>query len=480
MKSLLEDDVRMLRVFSRPAALALAVALLGAAPAGASLLQISSDPFTNPTSQHATEVEPDVFAFGGTMIAAFQAGRFNSGGASDIGFARSTNGGATWTKGFLPGLTVFDGAGTYARASDPAVAYDARHKVWMVASLGNTSNAGTPAVLVSRSTDGGVRWGSPVTVATSSDEGLDKPWIVCDNTPTSRYYGHCYYTFEDARARSKLETSTSRNGGLTWSPPLMPGNRVHTGLGGQPLVQPNGTVIVPTTVCWCNGRGLLQDYKSTNGGASWTGPLKTVSVTTHPVAGSMRALMLPTAKLDRAGRLYIAWQDCRFRRSCGSNDIVFSTTMDGVNWTPVKRIPIDPVTSTVDHFIPALAVDPRTSGATAHLALTYYFFPKASCTKATCQLKLGYVSSADGGAHWTRPVILAGPIPVTWLAVTGPGFMVGDYSGLTFSRGIPHPVFASALAPRNGHFREGIYTWTGLPAPGNPGTGTPVATGGRR
>ncbi len=30
--------------------------------AGVQLLQISSDPFTNSTSQHATEVEPDTFA----------------------------------------------------------------------------------------------------------------------------------------------------------------------------------------------------------------------------------------------------------------------------------------------------------------------------------------------------------------------------------------------------------------------------------
>src|SRR5437879_13054882 len=32
------------------------------------LTKLSSDPYTNSTSQHATEVEPDTFAFGSTSV----------------------------------------------------------------------------------------------------------------------------------------------------------------------------------------------------------------------------------------------------------------------------------------------------------------------------------------------------------------------------------------------------------------------------
>jgi len=60
----------------------------------ASLIQISSDPFTNTSSNHKREVEPDTFAFGNTIVSAFQQGRFFDGGGSDIGFATSTDGGA--------------------------------------------------------------------------------------------------------------------------------------------------------------------------------------------------------------------------------------------------------------------------------------------------------------------------------------------------------------------------------------------------
>ena len=60
-------------------------------PAG--LTRIFTDPFTNSTSQHATAVEPDTFAFGSTIVAVTQSGRFFDGGSSDIGFATSSNGG---------------------------------------------------------------------------------------------------------------------------------------------------------------------------------------------------------------------------------------------------------------------------------------------------------------------------------------------------------------------------------------------------
>src|SRR2546423_4467266 len=91
------------------------------------LTRISSDPYTNPTSNHKTEVEPDTFAFGNTIVSAFQVGRFFDGGASNIGFATSTNAGETFIHGFLPSTTVNSTPpGPYIRNSDPSVAFDAK------------------------------------------------------------------------------------------------------------------------------------------------------------------------------------------------------------------------------------------------------------------------------------------------------------------------------------------------------------------
>ena len=112
---------------------------------GSNLVQISSDSFTVGPGQHATEVEPHLVANGTTMVAAFQLGRIAPGGATDIGFATSTDGGTTWTHGSLPGLTKGEGTGPYDAASDPAVAYDAKHSVWMIASLPLSSTVSTPS-----------------------------------------------------------------------------------------------------------------------------------------------------------------------------------------------------------------------------------------------------------------------------------------------------------------------------------------------
>jgi hypothetical protein len=54
--------------------------LSGAEPLA--LLQLSADPYTNPNSQHQTQVEPDTFAYGSTIVAAFQSGRFTGTGSS--------------------------------------------------------------------------------------------------------------------------------------------------------------------------------------------------------------------------------------------------------------------------------------------------------------------------------------------------------------------------------------------------------------
>src|SRR5437867_11257164 len=100
---------------------------------------------------------------------------------------------------------------------------------------------------------------------------------------------------------------------------------------------------------------------------------------------------------------------CRFRSGYISNNIVMTTSADGETWTPVVRIPSDPLTSTVDHFIAGVGADPSTQGATAHLGLTFYFYPKANCTTDTCKLEAGFVSSRDGGGTWSRPVRVVGP-----------------------------------------------------------------------
>src|SRR5690242_19710557 len=128
----------------------------------AATVHLSTDPFTqatckaSATTNHHTEVEPDTYSNGSTIVAAFQVGRIYDGGACAIGFATSTNNGSSWTSGLLPGITKYAGGGHNDRATDAAIAYDAAHGVWLVSSLTLLEAGGVHgnAVVTSRSTDG--------------------------------------------------------------------------------------------------------------------------------------------------------------------------------------------------------------------------------------------------------------------------------------------------------------------------------------
>jgi hypothetical protein len=408
---------------------------------------ISEDIYTDGGSahQHKTQVEPDSYAHGSTIVGLTQSGRwYGGGGSSNLMFSTSTNGGKTWTTGGLPGTTVNEG-GPWPRISDPSIAYDPQDDVWLALGLGINSVGSGHILLVNRSTNGGITWTNPVTAAESTGSFWDKTWITCDTWPDSPYYGNCYIQFDDNGAGNAMRMVTSTDGGATWGPVRAAG--CVSGLGGQPVVQPNGTVIVPYSA---NG-GPEYSLRSTDGGTTWGGCTLISSVSEHAVAANIRTFSLPSAEVAGDGRVYVAWQDCRFRSGCTANDIVYSTSMDGLSWTSPLRIPIDATNSNIDHFLPGIAVDKSTSGSGTHLAVGYYYFPQSNCSVSTCQLTVGLVSSLDGGTTWTPRGRIAGPMNVPWIALTNQGYMVGDYISTSFTAdGKAHPVFSLAKAPAGG------------------------------
>jgi hypothetical protein len=176
--------------------------------------------------------------------------------------------------------------------------------------------------------------------------------------------------------------------------------------------------------------------------------------------GNLRSGPLPSAEISGDGKIFVVWEDCRFRSGCTTNDLVYTTSTNGSTWTAVARIPADPggVSGTQDTFIPGVAVDRTTSGSSIKVGVGYYYYPNVNCTEATCQLDVGYISSSNGGSTWTAQTQLRGPMTIDWLPNTTQGRMVGDYISTSFSGGMATTVIAVGKQTTAAAFDEAMYS----------------------
>lgn len=375
-------------------------------------------------AQHGTIVEPDTFSFGTTVVATYQVGRFEGGGAGAIGWASSADAGQTWRSGLLPGV---------GHASDPAVAYDAAHRTWLAVTLGIEN--GPNSVDVSRSADAR-SWAPPVHAISSRSGAFDKEWIVCDNAPTSGRRGTCYIAYTDIRA-DRIAVISSSDGGASWSGAAFAGERGDV-VGAQPVVLPDGTVVV----AWLQ-RSRLVAARSRDGAASFEPAVRIADLQFDSPAG-LRAPPLPSIELSRDGRALLVWPDCRFRPGCQGNDVVLSSSTDGVVWTPAARV----TSGGGSYLIPGIAAEPQT-GSLAVVALVD--LPGAS-------RRLGAVLLvARDGARWAPPRRLdAVAMQLPWLPRAG-GAFVGDYLSASWAGGRAIGTVPLALRPTSGGLRQALY-----------------------
>jgi len=408
---------------------------------------IARDSYRAP-AQHATIAEPDSLSWGRTIVVAYQSGRFRDGGAVNTGWATSRDRGRTWRSGTLPALTVSSRpAGRWQRASDPVVAYDAAHGSWLIASLALSAGQAA-AIVVSRSPDG-ITWSPPVSVVEAPWQPnllLDKEWIVCDNGAASLHRGSCYAVYSDFRTL-QLEFQASRDGGLTWESQVSaPENAGRGSILGrwapapQPVVQPDGDLIVPFY-----DENRVASVRSVDGGRSFQPPV-TISATNFKVTPGLRGPPLPSAEVDRAGNVYVVWPDCARTPSCSVNDLVISSSADGVTWSRATRIPTRPRGSRADYVLPGIGAD---TSRTGRIAVVYYVLRDGL-------LDVGFTSSENGGRNW-RPArrLNAQTMRLEWAAQAG-GAMLGDYFSTSWSSGRAVSVFTLA-SPRGARFNQPLF-----------------------
>lgn len=408
--------------------------------------QLSRDPFDALGAQRETQVEPDSMAWGSTVVVAFQSSRFVLGGAAGIGWATSLDGGRTWRSGHLPELSVYTPTpGRFEHVSDPAVAYDAVHGVWLIASLGLADRS---ELVVSRSPNG-VAWDAPVVAAASPLEDYDKEWVACDNWLSSPFRGSCYLAYLDLE-NEWIAVRRSTDGGLTWSEPIVTAaDRTTGGLvnGAFPVVRPDGSLVVVYTVFGFLdlSAGRIGAVRSTDGGVSFGPPVEVARVLELSLLG-MRAPALVSADVDAAGRIRVAWADCRVQPGCAGNGIVLASSVDGERWLPPVQVAAGPG----ELFVPGLAVTRDGSRA----AVVFH-------SQRADGIHVWLAESRDGGTTWGKPVRLsAEPMPLDWIASTSIGRMLADYVSVSYVGARPVAVFALASEPAGAPYRQAIFAAT--------------------
>lgn len=402
--------------------------------------RLSRDIYANADSQHETQVEPDSFTFGRTTVAVFQTGRRFQGASANIGFATSTNDGLTWGAGELPGITTLaPRPGTSERASDPVVAYDTLHGVWLASSLALFEPT---RLTINRSPDG-LRWSDPIdanAATTSGGVAFDKQWLACDNGAASPFRGRCYLVYSDF-VRGGLSLQSSTDGGLTWSQPtsIAPLSLV----GAFPAIQPDGTLVIVYRT-GTREQEEIAATRSRDGGASLEPPVLVSKADAFAVG--LRLPVLPSVDVDPSGRIWATWHDCGLRPSCFGNDVVVTSSTDGVTWTPLRRVTTGRIAA-----IPAIAADP----ASGRIAILFYAVRAAG-------IDAELIESRNSGATWSAPQRLsAQTMQRAWSPNTTQGRMLADYISVSYAGGRPLAVWALASEPAGRELRQAIFATRG-------------------
>jgi hypothetical protein len=332
-------------------------------------------PDSGSAGEPGTEAEPYLAvdpADPNRLLALYQEDRFPSiGGARSLTYALSTDGGRHWHEGLLPNLTVATG-GAFDRASDPWVAFGAGRQVYC-SGLVFDENDPQGGIAVSASSDGGATWADPVQVHSQSSTAIDdKDAMAVDVNPHSPYFGRVYVGWDmspnDPSQSQTLVISHSSDNGATFSSPAtifdQGGN-----IGIIPLIGPGG-IVHAVWLHYSGGdltTGSIESAFSTDGGDTWSPPVKVADVSAAPVPSSRTGDGLPSAAIDPAsGNVFVVWQDQRF--TPGNDQILLATSADGTSrWSSPRRISDGP--GNVADFTPAVTVNSQ-----GQVGVAYYSF----------------------------------------------------------------------------------------------------------
>lgn len=416
------------------------------------------------------------------IVGVWQQDRYSNGGSRGLLAAVSFNGGKSWQTSMAPFSRCAGGnaanGGDYERASDPWLTFAPDGTVYQIAIAFNDSNP-TNAVLVSRSTDGGLTWSNPVTLIrdTAATVFNDKESITADPNDARFVYAvwdRLVFPSEQARGRAPERAigfrgptwfARTTDGGKTWEPARVifdPGE-INQTISNQIVVRPQkvgGELINLFDLIYnAKNAGGVRGFniaviRSADKGATWSGPIiisKQVlfDVVRDPDTGTpvRTGDIVPDIAVDpNNGNLYVVWQDQRFSPT-GAHHIAFSMSTDGgLTWTAPVRIDKTPLK--VHAFTASVHV-----AADGTVGVTYYDF--RNHTPASSMLETDYwfircSTNCTDPNNWTETRVTPQSFDMRG-APFARGYFVGDYEGLASagSSFLPFFVQVNTANPTN-------------------------------
>ncbi len=383
------------------------------------------------------------------LVATFQEGRFaTSGGALDCGYAVSRDGGLTWTRSLIPGLTRSFG-GPYFRATDPVAAMDLNGNIFLNTQAANNSTFTRASVVVSRSSDGGATFAPPVAFYVQPNLNVtpDKPWFAVNTFAGTPHIGRIFATFTlftNATMVSPIVASYSDNAGVSWTPIALTMPAGTFAQGSQPVFLPDGRLAL---VYWNFGGVVPTDEHmevivSNDGGVSFGAPVRVASAIESAETGIRSGAFLPSAATDRTtSNIYVVYTTATM---AGPRVMFTKSTNAGASWSAPVPVSDDP--AGVGVFNAAIAASP--DGQT----LTVSFYDRRNNPASTTLVDLYYAQSQDGGATWQPNIRLTSVSSDAALApLTSEGYMLGDYLGIAPSTGPDVPAVPIWVDTRTGN-----------------------------
>ena len=341
-----------------------------------------------------------------------------------IGYGWTQDGGQTWQSGRVnfPSLPATQSTG------DPTVASDTQGNIY----LGILAYSGSAnGILVAKSTDGGMTFGTPVRL----DNGGDKEYLAVDLRDDTVY---CVWENTGQLFNQGIFFSKSTDHGATFTARRqISTNNGGTNNGATPSVGPNGEIYV----VWSNFDNMIWFQRSTDGGTTWLPSdiaIRTdVDIPQSPLQGNFRNPPIPSSACDTSngpyrGRIYAVWADDRY----GDPDALLSwSDTQGTTWSAPVRVNDDAVGNHADQFFPWVHVD-----GNGRVQVT---FLDRREDPGNFLFGAYLATSTDGGVTFGPNIRVSDGL----YGPTNYGFL-GDYTGSSSGGGKLHPLWPDG---RNGN-----------------------------